>query len=110
MVLVPAVVKKRKKIDVTQTYLDRNFITPLRAAFDFMLKPSDLETLPKTKRRSPYENEPPLTVYWRKDVEAKAILTWGSKEGLEIEKQRRHIEKRKYGQCENVQKKCVNII
>lgn len=51
--------------------LERNFITPVRAMSDFLLKPSDLENLPKTKRRSPYEFEPPITVYWRKDVEAK---------------------------------------
>ena len=51
--------------------LDRNFITPTRAMTDFLLKPSELETLPKTKRRSPYEHDPPITVYWRKDVEAK---------------------------------------
>jgi zinc transporter 9 len=29
---------------------------------DFFLKPSDLEILRKTRRRSPYESEPPITV------------------------------------------------
>jgi len=51
--------------------MERNFITPVRAMSDFLLKPSDLEGLRKTKRRSPYESEPPITVYWRKDVESK---------------------------------------
>lgn len=53
--------------------MERNFITPIRAMNDFFLKSSDLEMLRKTRRRSPYENEPPITVYWLKDVEAKYI-------------------------------------
>jgi len=61
----------KKKTKVKSTSLERNFITPVRAMSDFLLKPTDLESLPKTKRRSPYEFEPPITVYWRKDVEAK---------------------------------------
>ena len=40
---------------------------------EYLLKQTDLETLPKVLRRSPYESEPPITVYYRKDVEAKAI-------------------------------------
>lgn len=62
---------KKKKTDKRVSSLERNFITPVRAMSDFLLKPSDLENLPKTKRRSPYEFEPPITVFWRKDVEAK---------------------------------------
>lgn len=65
---------------------------------DFLLKPSDLESLPKTKRRSPYESEPPITVYWRKDVEAKALEIWGSKERLIKEVVKRDIERKKYQQ------------
>jgi zinc transporter 9 len=65
---------------------------------DFLLKPSDLESLPKTKRRSPYENEPPITVYWRKDVEAKAMTIWGSKENLQKALIKKDIEKKKYQQ------------
>jgi hypothetical protein len=63
--------KKRVRVDLTASSMERNFITPVRAMADFLLKPSDLEGLRKTKRRSPYENEPPITVYWRKDVETK---------------------------------------
>ncbi|KDR19826.1 Zinc transporter 9 [Zootermopsis nevadensis] len=74
--------KKRVRVDLTASSMERNFITPLRAMTDFLLKPSDLEGLRKTKRRSPYENEPPITVYWRKDVESKAIEVWGSHEKL----------------------------
>lgn len=62
---------KRLRVDLSVSSLERNFITPVRAMSDFMLKPGDLESLPKTKRRSPYEYMPPITVYWRKDVEAK---------------------------------------
>lgn len=64
-------VKKRIRVDLTASSMERNFITPIRAMSDFLLKPADLESLPKTKRRSPYEFEPPITVYWRRDVEAK---------------------------------------
>lgn len=66
-----SVTKKRIRVDLTAASVERNFITPVRAMADFLLKPSDLESLRATKRRSPYENEPPITVYWRKDVEAK---------------------------------------
>lgn len=90
--------KKRKRVDLSQSSLERNFITPVRAMSDFLLKPSDLESLPKTKRRSPYECEPPITVYWRKDVEAKALEVWGSRENLNKQLLKRDIEKKKYQQ------------
>lgn len=64
---------KRVRVDLTKTSLERNFITPVRAMSDFLLKPSDLDGLRKTKRRSPIENEPPITVYWRKDVESRFV-------------------------------------
>ncbi|XP_049779099.1 zinc transporter 9 isoform X1 [Schistocerca cancellata] len=91
-------VKKRQRVDVTATSVERNFITPVRAMADFLLKPSDLEGLRKTKRRSPYENEPPITVYWRKDVEAKALEVWGSKEQLLHELMIRENERKRYQQ------------
>ncbi|CAH1960970.1 unnamed protein product [Acanthoscelides obtectus] len=90
--------KKRKRLDVSAQSLERNFITPVKAMSDFLLKPSDLESLPKTKRRSPYENEPPITVYWRKDVEAKALEIWDTQENLLREKLKRDIERKKYQQ------------
>ncbi|XP_030767481.1 zinc transporter 9 [Sitophilus oryzae] len=90
--------KKRMRLDLSAQSLERNFITPVKAMSDFLLKPSDLESLPKTKRRSPYESEPPITVYWRKDVEAKALEVWGSKEKLQKELIKRDIEKKKYQQ------------
>lgn len=89
---------KKKKMDKKVSSLERNFITPVRAMSDFLLKPSDLENLPKTKRRSPYEFEPPITVYWRKDVEAKAIEVWGSREILEKELLKKELERKAYQQ------------
>ena len=62
------------------------------------MKPSDLENLPKTKRRSPYEFEPPITVYWRKDVEAKAIEVWGSREILAKELLKKELQQKAYQQ------------
>lgn len=50
---------------------ERNFITAVRAMSEFLLKPTDLEGIRKTKRRSPFENEPRITVYWMKDIEIK---------------------------------------
>ena len=72
-----------------QFYYDRNFITALRAMRDFLLKPEHLEGLRVTSRRSPHDKQPPLHVYWRKDVEAKSIQVWGSLEALEKERERR---------------------
>lgn len=91
-------VKKRSKMDKSASSLERNFITPVRAMSDFLLKPSDLENLPKTKRRSPYEFEPPITVYWRKDVEAKALEVWGSREALAKELLKKELEQKMYQQ------------
>ncbi|XP_012288780.1 zinc transporter 9 [Orussus abietinus] len=90
--------KKRIRVDHSAASLERNFITPIRAMSDFLLKPSDLESLPKTKRRSPYEYEPPITVYWRKDVEAKALEVWGSRESLLKELLKKELERKMYQQ------------
>jgi len=76
--------------------MERNFITPVRAMNDFFLKSSDLEMLRKTRRRSPYENEPPITVYWLKDVEAKSLEVWGSAEALNRERIRKAEEVKRY--------------
>ncbi|XP_013117652.2 proton-coupled zinc antiporter SLC30A9, mitochondrial [Stomoxys calcitrans] len=89
---------KRAKMDYNRSSLERNFITPARAMSDFLLKASDLETLPKIKRRSPYEQEPPITVFWRKDVEAKAITIWGTKENLIKECLKREVERKTHQQ------------
>nr|CAD7439238.1 unnamed protein product [Timema bartmani] len=94
---------KRVRVDPTTSSLERNFITPVRAMSDFLLKPTDLEGLRKTKRRSPYENEPPITVYWRKDVETKAIEVWGSQEKLRSEIDQRDIEWKRHQQIGNVE-------
>lgn len=90
--------QRRERVDFSRSSLERNFITPARAISDFLLKMSDLESLPKTKRRSPYEQEPPIVVYWRKDVEAKAIEVWGSRENLLRECLKREIERKQHQQ------------
>ncbi|KAG7198327.1 hypothetical protein KM043_005725 [Ampulex compressa] len=89
---------KKRARDRSTFSLERNFITPVRAMSDFLLKPTDLESLPKTKRRSPYELEPPITVYWRKDVEAKAIEVWGSREAILKELLKKELERKTYQQ------------
>lgn len=94
----PVVKPRRERVDFSRSSLERNFITPARAMSDFLLKLSDLESLPKTKRRSPYEQEPPIIVYWRKDVETKAIEVWGSRENLLRECLKREIEKKRHQQ------------
>lgn len=86
--------ERRGRVDFSRSSLERNFITPTRAMSDFLLKMSDLEALPKTKRRSPYEQEPPIVVYWRKDVETKALDVWGSRENLLHECLKREIERK----------------
>lgn len=90
--------EKKLRVDFNRSSLERNFITPTRAMSDFLLKASDLEELRKTRRRSPYVTEPPITVYWRKDVETKAIEVWGSRENLLRECLKREIEKKTHQQ------------
>lgn len=92
--------KKRVRVNFALSSLARNFITPPRAMSDFLLKASDLDALPKTKRRSPYEQEPPITVYWRKDVEAKSIEIWGTRENLLKELLKREMEKKMHQQSQ----------
>lgn len=65
----PKINKDRKK----NTHLGRNFITTTRAMREYALDISDLIDLRKFQRRSPYNNEPPITVYLRKDVETKFV-------------------------------------
>lgn len=84
----------RIPLDPSVSSLERNFITPGRAMADFMLKIEHLEGLKATKRRSPYINQPPITVYWRKDVEAKALEVWGSKDNLLKEILRQQLERK----------------
>ena len=42
-----------------------------------------------TRRRSSSENDPPINVYWRKDIEAKSLEVWGSPEAIALEKDKR---------------------
>ena len=75
----------------SKQYYDRNFVTTVRAMHDFLLKPEHLAGLRMTSRRSPHSDEKPLNVYWRKDIEAKSLLVWGSREALEAERERRRL-------------------
>ncbi|EDV56273.1 zinc transporter 9 isoform X2 [Drosophila erecta] len=95
--LAPVISPKRPRFDYRAS-LERNFVTPNRAISDFLLTAAQLECLPKIKRRSPYEQEPPMTVYWRRDVEAKAVEVWGSKENLLRERLKREVERKQYQQ------------
>lgn len=53
----------------TLSSTERNFITPVRAMQDFLLKSNELAGLRNTMRRFPHADEPPMSVYWRRDVE-----------------------------------------
>uniref|UniRef100_H2ZJF1 Proton-coupled zinc antiporter SLC30A9, mitochondrial n=1 Tax=Ciona savignyi TaxID=51511 RepID=H2ZJF1_CIOSA len=55
---------------------------------EYMLTPSQMETLRQIKVRSPYASKSPIFVYLERDVEKKAIEVWGSKESLERERKR----------------------
>ena len=82
-----------EKIDESEleneVHYDRNFITAIRAMKEFLLKPEHLEGMRVTIRRSAKDNDLPLNVYWRKDVEAKSLAVWGSMDALEKEKEKR---------------------
>lgn len=94
--VIPKRKSQRKKLDVTQAFTERNFITPLRAMNEYLLKPTDLEGLRKIQRRSPYEETPPLIVYLRTDVEAKALEKWKNSEALKRELRKKREEERAY--------------
>ena len=80
-------------MDLTKASTERNFVTPIRAMSEYLLKPQDLVDLRKFVRRSPFENEPPITVYLRRDVEARALQIWKSFDVLDKEiKKRRQLE------------------
>lgn len=51
----PLTASIKPKVDFNKSSLERNFVTPARAMSDFLLRASDLESLAKIKRRSPYE-------------------------------------------------------
>ena len=76
-------------IENEELHHDRNFITAMRAMKEFLLKPEHLNGLRVTSRRSAKDNNLPLNVYWRKDVEARSCGVWGSLEAMEKEKERR---------------------
>ncbi|CAF4707405.1 unnamed protein product [Rotaria socialis] len=95
---VPSILKVRthnggEVDDVTVNYLDNKLITAVRAMHEYLLKPSDLETLQQYKTRSPYtdvaDSSQMLTVYRRGDVEKRAYQIWGTPEILNIEKAKR---------------------
>lgn len=66
---------------------DRNYITEGRALDEYLLDLKDLSGLRITVRRSAFEDGPPHKVYWRKDVEARAIGKWGSLEKVVLERE-----------------------
>lgn len=76
----------------TKNTYDRNYITEDRALNEFLLEIIDLQGLRVTVRRSAHETDPPHKVYWRKDVEARAVLRWGSLEKLQIEREVREMK------------------
>ena len=88
--------KTRQKLDLTQATTERNFITPIRVMNEYLLKPGDLEGLRKFQRRSPYADEPSITVYLRKDVEAKALQVWKNFDNLQRELKKRKQQQNSY--------------
>jgi len=73
------------------TSYDRNYITEERALKEFLLDIQDLHGLRVTVRRSANEIDPPHKVYWRKDIEARAVQRWGSLEKVQLEREVREI-------------------
>ncbi|KAM4054094.1 proton-coupled zinc antiporter SLC30A9, mitochondrial isoform 2-T2 [Anomaloglossus baeobatrachus] len=90
---VKAVLKKR---DYGSKYMKNNFITGVRAMNEFCLKPSDLESLRKIRRRSPHDDTESFTVFLRSDVETKAMEVWGSPEAIFRERKIRKEEEIAY--------------
>ncbi|OQV20539.1 Zinc transporter 9 [Hypsibius exemplaris] len=97
--------KRRLPIDYSQEYTDNVYIPAVRAMNDYLLKPTDLDKLRKTTKRSPVTDSPPLTVFLKKDVEQRAIEVWGSMDALQRErKKRRETELERNVQVSNVKR------
>lgn len=92
-VKVKAVLKKR---EYGSKYMKNNFITGVRAMNEFCLKPSDLESLRKIRRRSPHDDSESFTVFLRSDVETKGLEVWGSPEAIFRERKLRKEEEIAY--------------
>jgi zinc transporter 9 len=60
---------RRNAINVDMITFKRKFIEPYRAMEEYFLRPSHLQDLPKTHRRSPYFYEDYILVLNRSDVE-----------------------------------------
>jgi len=111
----------KKPEDILQPekmHLDRNFITATRAMSvslsliwnykirwsclegfffqEFFLKPEHLLGLRMTNRRSPSGFNHSINVFWRRDVEAKAMEVWGSKANLEAQRVKLEVQKAKH--------------
>jgi len=71
--------------DKSKSY-DRNYISEKRAIEEYLLETGDLKGLRMTLRRSASEDDPPHKVYWRQDIEARAVAKWGSLEKVQLEK------------------------
>lgn len=78
--------RTRTPIDVDKDFTENVHLTTLRAMTEYLIRPEDLEGLPKFTRRSPFEGSTEITVYLRSDVENRAIEVWGSREILEQKK------------------------
>ena len=89
--VVPKPKKDRIKLDVSVETTERNFLTIIRAMNEYLLKPSDLQDLRRFQRRSPYESEPPISVFLRRDVEARSLQVWGTWDNLQKELRKRRL-------------------
>jgi zinc transporter 9 len=81
--------KTRKKTDFTESYTANIYIPYARAMNEYLLESSELDSLPKFIRRSPYPERDNITVFRRRDVELCAIGKWGKLENIQLEKEQR---------------------
>ncbi|XP_005110928.1 zinc transporter 9 [Aplysia californica] len=80
--------RSRKPNPVDYSYTGNIYILPQRALMEYLLKPNDIEDLPKYTRRSPYADGTRITLYLRSDVEEVALRKWGGFDTLNKEKAR----------------------
>jgi len=76
----------------TTTSYDRNYITERRARQEFLLEARDMEGLRITHRRSARDDGETHKVYWRKDIEDRAVKKWGTLEKVHLEREVREEE------------------
>ncbi|CAL8082360.1 unnamed protein product [Orchesella dallaii] len=74
------------------TAMERKFVTQVRAIKEYLLTVDELQGLQKHMKRSPHSNQNVMFMYWRWEVEMKAIKKFGTLKNLQEERRMKMAE------------------